>query len=71
MSSATTGVFSGDEIEVKHSNEYEAENPDRVDGEQQRLRHRRSGVTMLAASVNGAFGRAVTVPASFVRTGRA
>jgi len=27
-------VFSGDEIEVKHSNEYEAENPDRVDGEQ-------------------------------------
>lgn len=27
------GMFAGDEIEVKHSNEYEAENPDRVDGE--------------------------------------
>jgi cytochrome c-type biogenesis protein CcmE len=27
------GVFHGDEVEVKHSNEYEAENPDRVDGE--------------------------------------
>ena len=25
------GVFDGDEIEVKHSNEYEAENPERVD----------------------------------------
>jgi cytochrome c-type biogenesis protein CcmE len=25
------GVFQGDQIEVKHSNEYEAENPDRVD----------------------------------------
>lgn len=27
------GVFEGDQVEVKHSNEYEAENPDRVDGE--------------------------------------
>ncbi len=25
------GVFEGDQIEVKHSNEYEAENPERVD----------------------------------------
>ena len=25
------GVFDGDRVEVKHSNEYEAENPDRVD----------------------------------------
>ena len=25
------GVFQGDQIEVKHSNEYAAENPDRVD----------------------------------------
>ena len=24
-------VFAGDRVEVKHSNEYEAENPDRVD----------------------------------------
>jgi len=28
---ATTGTFLGDRIEVKHSNEYEAANPDRVD----------------------------------------
>jgi cytochrome c-type biogenesis protein CcmE len=28
------GVLRGDDIEVKHSNEYEAENPDRVDGDQ-------------------------------------
>ena len=27
------GVFEGDQIEVKHSNEYTAENPDRVDAE--------------------------------------
>ena len=27
------GVFLGDRVEVKHSNEYEAENPDRVDDE--------------------------------------
>ena len=27
------GVFQGDQIEVKHSNEYEAENPDRVDAD--------------------------------------
>jgi len=27
------GVFQGDEVEVKHSNEYEAENPDRVSGD--------------------------------------
>ena len=27
------GVFRGDEIEVKHSNEYEAANPDRVSGD--------------------------------------
>jgi cytochrome c-type biogenesis protein CcmE len=27
------GVFEGDQIEVKHSNEYEAENPDRVDAD--------------------------------------
>jgi len=27
------GVFNGDRIEVKHSNEYEAENPDRIAGE--------------------------------------
>lgn len=27
------GTFHGDEVEVKHSNEYEEENPDRVDGE--------------------------------------
>ena len=27
------GVFRGDEIEVKHSNEYAAENPDRVSGD--------------------------------------
>lgn len=27
------GVFNGDRIEVKHSNEYEAENPDRIVGE--------------------------------------
>jgi cytochrome c-type biogenesis protein CcmE len=27
------GVFRGDEIEVKHSNEYEAENPGRVSGD--------------------------------------
>ena len=26
-----TGVFEGDKLEVKHSNEYEAENPDRLD----------------------------------------
>lgn len=26
------GVFQGDRIEVKHSNEYEADNPDRVNG---------------------------------------
>lgn len=26
-------VFAGDAVEVKHSNEYKAENPDRVDGE--------------------------------------
>ena len=26
-------VFQGDQIEVKHSNEYEAENPDRVDAD--------------------------------------
>jgi len=31
--SLRNGVFDGDQIEVKHSNEYEAENPDRVDGE--------------------------------------
>ena len=29
----TDGVFLGDRVEVKHSNEYEAENPDRVDDE--------------------------------------
>jgi len=28
---AATGTFLGDRIEVKHSNEYEAANPDRVD----------------------------------------
>jgi cytochrome c-type biogenesis protein CcmE len=28
-----SGRFDGDRVEVKHSNEYEAENPDRVDGE--------------------------------------
>lgn len=28
---ADDGVFDGDEVEVKHSNEYEAENPDRLD----------------------------------------
>jgi cytochrome c-type biogenesis protein CcmE len=28
------GVLRGDDIEVKHSNEYEAENPDRVEGDQ-------------------------------------
>lgn len=27
------GVLRGDQIEVKHSNEYEAENPERVEGE--------------------------------------
>jgi cytochrome c-type biogenesis protein CcmE len=27
------GVFEGDQIEVKHSNEYEAANPDRVDAD--------------------------------------
>jgi cytochrome c-type biogenesis protein CcmE len=27
------GVFEGDNIEVKHSNEYEAENPSRVEGD--------------------------------------
>jgi cytochrome c-type biogenesis protein CcmE len=27
------GVFEGDQIEVKHSNEYAAENPDRVDAD--------------------------------------
>jgi cytochrome c-type biogenesis protein CcmE len=27
------GVFRGDEIEVKHSNEYEAANPDRLEGD--------------------------------------
>jgi cytochrome c-type biogenesis protein CcmE len=27
------GVFEGDQIEVKHSNEYEAENPERVDAD--------------------------------------
>ncbi len=27
------GTFHGDEVEVKHSNEYEADNPDRVDGD--------------------------------------
>ena len=27
------GLFEGDQIEVKHSNEYTAENPDRVDAE--------------------------------------
>ncbi len=27
------GVFQGDQIEVKHSNEYAAENPDRVDAD--------------------------------------
>ena len=28
-----SGLFDGDRVEVKHSNEYEAENPERVDGE--------------------------------------
>jgi hypothetical protein len=28
-----SGVFLGDRIEVKHSNEYVADNPDRVDDE--------------------------------------
>lgn len=27
------GVFHGDEVEVRHSNEYEAENPDRLEGD--------------------------------------
>ena len=35
------GVFRGDNIEVKHSNEYEAANPDRVDGERTACDHRR------------------------------
>lgn len=28
-----TGVFQGESVDVKHSNEYEADNPDRVDAE--------------------------------------
>ena len=46
------GTFEGDRVEVKHSNEYEAENADRIDAAAGGVRH------VLAASLNGALGRA-------------
>ena len=48
----TDGVFEGDRVEVKHSNEYVAENADRLDEAARGVRH------VLAASLNSALGRA-------------
>ena len=62
------GVLAGDDIDVKHDNKYIAANPDRVERQpavrRQRAdeRQRRTGASgsavIVAASVNGAFGKA-------------
>ena len=53
-----TACSTGDEVEVKHSNEYAAENDERVDDDRAPACATADRLTMLAASVNGALGRA-------------